>query len=64
MARKRERQQQAAEGKMKKRKMEETSDEHKWKCAVDQYYGKSLFEGKKDLHPLLHEVARATGFFF
>ena len=64
MARKRERQQQVAESNMKKRKMEETSDEHKWKYAVDQYHGKSPFEGKKDLHPLLHEVARATGVFF
>jgi len=36
MARKRERQQQVAESNMKKRKMEETSDEHTWKYAVDQ----------------------------
>ena len=57
MARKRERQQQVAASNMKKRKMEETSDEHKWKYAVDQYHGESPFEAKKDLHPLLHEVA-------
>ena len=63
MARKRERQQQVAESNMKKRKMEETSDEHKWKYAVDQYHGENPFEAKKDLHPLLHEVARATGVF-
>ena len=64
MARKRARQQQVAESNTKKRKMEETSDEHKWKYAVDQYHGETPFEGKKDLHPLLHEVARVTGFFF
>ena len=64
MARKRARQRQSVESNMKKRKMEETSDEHKWKYAVDQYHGESPFEGKKDLHPLLHEVARVTGFSF
>ena len=64
MARKRARQQQVAESNMKKREMEKTLDEHKWKYAVDQYHGKSRFEGKQDLHLLLHEVARATGFFF
>jgi len=39
--------------------MEDTSDEHQWKYAVDQYHGESPSEGKKDLHPLLHEVARS-----
>ena len=58
MVRKREPQQQVAEKILKKRKIEETSDEHRWKYAVDQYHGESPFQDKKDLHPLLHEVAQ------
>ena len=46
------------EANAKKRKTVETSDEHKWKYAVDQYHGDNPLQDKKELHPLIHEVAR------
>ena len=50
------------EANAKKRKTVETSDEHKWKYAVDQYHGDNPFQDKKELHPLIHEVARSLCF--
>ena len=50
------------EANAKKRKTVETSDEHKWKYAVDQYHGDNPFHDKKELHPLIHEVARSLCF--